>query len=117
MFGQAIAELETATNLSRRSPLMLAALGHTYAASGKRDAAHTVLDELKELSERRYVSPDDIAILYMGLQAKEQALAWLERAYQERSAWMVMAKVEPRFDALRDEPRLHELIRGVGLSA
>jgi hypothetical protein len=47
---------------------------------------------------------------------REQAFAWLEQAYQERSAALIWLKVEPQFDALRTEPRFVELLRRMGLT-
>ncbi len=44
-----------------------------------------------------------------------EALTWLERAYEERSSWLVWIKVEPRFDRLRSEPRFVSLLRRMRL--
>lgn len=115
MFGEAVAEFEKAIMLSASSPVMLAALGHAYAAWGKRSEAQKVLKELRDLSGRRYVSSYYIAMLHAGLGEREQALIWLEKAYQERSAWLVMIKVEPGLDILRVDPRFQEMLRGIGL--
>jgi DNA-binding winged helix-turn-helix (wHTH) protein/tetratricopeptide (TPR) repeat protein len=92
----------------------LADLGHIYAVWGKRSKALKILDELKEKSKRSYVSPNDIAIIYVGLGEKEQALEWLEKAYEDRSYWLPRIKVDPRLDNLRSDPRFIELVRKVG---
>ena len=42
-------------------------------------------------------------------------MTWLERAYEERSSWLVWIKVEPRFDRLRSEPRFDSLLRRMRL--
>ena len=56
-----------------------------------------------------------MAIVYSGLKDKDQAFRWLEKAYEEREGNLVYLNVEPRFDAIRSDPRFHELVRRVGL--
>jgi serine/threonine-protein kinase len=115
MYGEAIAESKKALNLFGDSPWVLGGLGHIYAVSGQRDEAYQVLDELKERSTERYISPFDLAIIYAGLGEKDQAFEWLEKAYEERNQWMTWLKVEPRLDVLRSDPRFIDLVQRVGL--
>jgi tetratricopeptide (TPR) repeat protein len=115
-YEEAIVELRQANNLPGGSPGALAALGHAFAASGKRGEALRTLKELERMSERRYVSPLDLAILYAGLDDKERTLEQLERAAEDRAGWLINLGVEPRFDTLRSEPRYLELQRRVGLA-
>lgn len=49
---------------------------HAYAVSGKRSEADRLIDDLKELSKKRYVSPYHVAGIYAGLQQNEQAFQW-----------------------------------------
>src|SRR5262249_12447568 len=90
MNESAIAEFSQAVASSSdgRRPVMEAALGHAYAVAGKRAEAQRTLDGLKEASQRRFVSPYGIALIYVGLGDKEQAFAWLNRAYDERDNWL-----------------------------
>jgi hypothetical protein len=53
--------------------------------------------------------------VYIGLEDKEQAFVWLEKAYQERSNYLAYLKVFPILDPLRSDPRYADLIRRVGL--
>src|SRR5713226_5381496 len=69
---EAIAECQKALSLSGREPAVLGVLGHAYAVSGKRAEAQKVLAELKDLSNRRYVAPFDIVLIYAGLGDKSQ---------------------------------------------
>jgi len=114
----AIAEFSQAVAISSdgRRPVMEAALGHAYAVAGKRAEAKRTLDGLIETSQRRFVSPYGIALIYVGLGDKEQAFAWLNRAYDERDNWLNYLKVEPRLDPLRSDARFTDLLRRVGLS-
>ena len=115
-YEEAIAELRQAANAPGGSPEALAALGHALAASGRRNEALRTLEELKRMSEARYVSPLDFAILYAGLGDKEITLEHLERAAEDRVGWLINLGVEPRFDALRSEPKYVELLRRMGLA-
>lgn len=113
---EAIAEFQRVVTLSERNPSLLGLLGYGYAVAGKRDEAQAILKELDELQTRQYVSSLEIALIYIGLEEREQAFAWLEKAYHER-AWMLgFLKVEPVFDSLRSDPRFTELMRRVGLT-
>ena len=80
MHAEAIAEINKASG-GRAT----AQLGHAYAVLGQKSEALRVLAELRELSQRRYVSPMSFAIIYAGLGEKDQTFAWMERAYQERA--------------------------------
>ena len=53
--------------------------------------------------------------MFIALDEREQALAWLEKAYQQRSPMMVWLKVDPRFDKIRNEPKFQDLMRRAGL--
>jgi tetratricopeptide (TPR) repeat protein len=94
---------------------MVALLGHAYGASGKRDEALRTLDQLKEISEQRYVSAYAFAILYAGLGEKDQALQSLEQAYQNHDWMIARLKIDPLLESLRSDPRFTDLVRRVGL--
>ena len=94
---------------------MLALLSHVYAVSGKRDEARKILERLTELSKDTYVDPYFLAEIHTALGERDQALTDLENAYSQRSSWLVWLKVEPKFDALRSDPRYGELLKRVGL--
>lgn len=100
---------------AERNPSLVADLGHAYALSGDREKAKAALDELREMSRRRYVSPYWFAIVYLGLGDKDQTFAWLDRAVEDRAGLLVWLKVEPEFSPLRDDPRYRDLLRRIGL--
>jgi len=115
MYPQAVATLQEGMTHGERHPYLIAALGHAYALAGERDKALKALAELHQISERRYVSPYLFAVIYAGLGDKDQAFAWLNKAVEDRSFFLIWLKVEPLFDPFRDDPRFHNLVRRVGL--
>jgi TolB-like protein/class 3 adenylate cyclase/Tfp pilus assembly protein PilF len=110
MFREAIDELQTAVKLSRESTLALAMLGHGFAAAGRRAEAEQILENLRERSRNRYVPSYWIAVIYNGFRDREQTIAWMRKAFEERSSWLVWSNVEPRFAWLRDDPDFAALI-------
>jgi serine/threonine protein kinase/Flp pilus assembly protein TadD len=114
-YAETITQLAQVRTLTESWPPLMAELGYTYAASGQREAAQKLLQELKGRAAREYINPYFIALLYLGLGEEEQALVWLDKAYEERSGWITRLKVEPRFDRLRADPRFQDLARRVGL--
>jgi serine/threonine-protein kinase len=97
------------------TPRFLGALGHVYARWGKRAEALKVLEEMNELSQNRYVSPFDFAMIYLGLGNSDTAFEWLERACKARCYELVFLQVDPRFDAVRTDVRFARLLKRLGL--
>ena len=116
MHKEAIAELQKARELSGEDPETIAELGYAYAVAGRRAEALAVLNELNALSARRYVLPYFIATIYTGLGDKDQAFAWLEKAYEQSHPGLALVNVDPKFDSLRPDPRFADLVRRIGLS-
>jgi hypothetical protein len=69
----------------------------------------TALSALKDVSYYK-------ALIYIGLGQKEQALKWLEKAYDEHSNLLIYLKVDPVFVSLRTEPRFDKLLQRMGLA-
>jgi len=115
MFDLAITEFQTGVQLTGASAFSLAKLAHGFAAAESPDRARSVLHQLFEFPDQKYVSPYDIAMIHVGLAEHDEAFAWLERAFEERSLWMGYLNVEPQLDPLRPEPRFQNLLRRVGL--
>lgn len=108
-YREAIGDFQKGVKLSG-SPLMLALLGHAYAASGQKAAAHKVIRELHGLQGHRYVSPYTIAAIHAGLGEKDQAFKWLDKADEERDIWLMNLSVDPVFKTLRSDPRFPDLL-------
>jgi TolB-like protein/Flp pilus assembly protein TadD len=111
---EAIAEYQKARALDS-DPWVLALIGHAYAASGKRDEALKIVDQLREISKQRYVPAYGFAIIYAQLGEKDEAFRWLEKSNQDRGNDLGRIKVDPLVDSLRSDPRFTDLMRRVGL--
>ena len=117
MLEEAIASWEKAVTISNRNAHMVGNLGHTLGRSGKSGEAWKVLHSLQQRSEREYIAPFNLAIVFLGLGEKEKTLEWLERAYEDRSIWMLFLNTYPIFDDLRSEPRFQALVRRMGFES
>ena len=111
----AIASFETAGRLSGNSPEIRAALGHARAIAGEDTAALALLDELKRLSEQRFVSPSLMAQIYAGLRDDDAAFELLDRGFDVRSADLVWLQVRPMFRRLHTDARFVSLLDRIGL--
>ena len=116
MYKEAIAELRKAVSLSSESTVSLAMLGHALASAGMDDEADGVLKKLVKRSKFTYVPSYWVAVIYNGFRDRKNVLAWLAKAYKERSSWLAWIKVEPRFDWLRGDPEFDSLVKRLGLS-
>ncbi len=112
--GEAITVLEKALGTDR-NPAVMGVLVRAYAHAGRRGEALRLVDELKRRQQKSYVPASSFVNAYLGLGDNEQALAWLERAYQEQSNLLQLIKVHPYFDPLRGDPRFVDLVHRVGL--
>jgi tetratricopeptide (TPR) repeat protein len=114
-YSEAIPQLEKADSLNPGSAAMLSALAHAYALGGKRSEAKRILGQLLARRQHEYVSPYEVAVVYVGLGEKDQAFKWLDRACQEHSPWLSYLNVEFRLDPLHSDSRFVNLARRVGL--
>jgi hypothetical protein len=115
MLREAIVELEQALALSSRNSMMMASLAHAYAASGKRNKARTLLDALTDEAKSNHISSLDVAVVYALMGATDLAFEWLEKAYAEKSGWLILIRVEPRLGPLRSDSRFADLLERIGL--
>jgi tetratricopeptide (TPR) repeat protein len=90
-------------------------LGHAYAFAGNHVEAEKIADEAIVLSKKTYVSGYAIAAIYVSLNENDKALEWLEKAYEERDAFLPHFKPWAHFDKIRQDPRAKELLKKMGL--
>jgi TolB-like protein/DNA-binding winged helix-turn-helix (wHTH) protein len=105
MYDKAITE-------SRGDKLELARI---YAVSGAKSEALKLLPDLKEQVKRRDLWPIDMAELYAALGEKDDAFAWLEKAFDEKSQQLTYLNAAAEWDPLRSDPRFQGIVRRIGL--
>jgi TolB-like protein/Flp pilus assembly protein TadD len=103
-------EMEDALRGNETDQYCIGALGHCYAAAGRRSDAESVLNRLQEMSKQRFISPYWAAAIYTSLGDKDEAFRSLEAAFEEKTPWMCYTKVFPWFDPLRSDPRFDDLL-------
>ena len=109
-YDQATAQFQKVRQLQGANLNALASLGHLYGVMGRAAEARQVLDELKVLSQQRYIPPYYFAMIHAAVGENDQALFWLQKAYADRSQVAVLLRIEPMFDSLRSEPRFQKII-------
>ena len=114
-YQEALATAQAGLKIAPDDPAELAQLGQAYIKVGQLDEAQKILAQLLTLAKQREMSGSSIAPLYAALGDKDQAFAWMEKAYEARSLSILYLKVSPRFDDLRSDPRFADLVRRVGL--
>jgi eukaryotic-like serine/threonine-protein kinase len=116
MFPEAFAEIKRMQGSDPSDVNVTSVLGMAYGFEGKREEAGRILNGLKDKRRREYLRPYILAENYAALGEKDQALEWLQKAYDERDDWVVWIKVDPNLDGLRADPRFAELLNRVGLN-
>jgi TolB-like protein/Tfp pilus assembly protein PilF len=96
-------------------PYALGHMGNAYAREGHADQARAILPMLKEDVTKTGVGRYEIALVYSGLNEKDNAFEWLEKAYQAHDKSLTYLKIDPCLDPLRSDPRLKDLEKRVGL--
>jgi TolB-like protein/DNA-binding winged helix-turn-helix (wHTH) protein/tetratricopeptide (TPR) repeat protein len=109
-FDEQIEQLRIAVQLSGNSAYMRAHLAYGYAVAGDRARAESLMHELEAEGSRGYVAPYHLALIAVGLGDYATTMRWLERAYDDRSGWLVFLPVEPEFDGMRSRPEFQQLL-------
>ena len=115
-YEEATAKLQQTIAYSKNVSYPFAALAHLFATSGKKNEARRIIQQLSNSSNQTYVPAYDMAIIYVGMDEKDLALEWLQKAYTERSSWLAYLKADPRLNPLWPDPRFQQLLSRVGLA-
>lgn len=116
LFTNALEEIEKWRHAYGDQPWTWSELAYVYGRSGQQAQAEYALQKLLQLDQRQPVDPATIVWAYVGIGDKDQAFAYLEKAYLRHSSTLTSLKVEPGFDPLRGDPRYQDLLRRVGLA-
>jgi len=115
MIEEAIAATQKCVTLSGGFTAAVAAQAYIFAKSGRRREAQTILDQLLQVSQQRYVPPSLIAFIYTGLNEKEKAFEWFQKAYEIRDPYLVYHIAAPYYDSIRSDQRFSALLKKMGL--
>jgi TolB-like protein/Flp pilus assembly protein TadD len=91
--------------------------GHLLAKLGRVDEARDLLRTLEAVSRDRYVPPHAMALVHVGLGARDAVFEWLDRAYEARDVHLIFLPVDPRWDAYRADPRFGALLARCGFAS
>jgi serine/threonine-protein kinase len=111
MYREAISAREKAAALTGGDSYRRAFVARTYALAGRRSEALQILAELLRLRETTYVAPIAIAHIYIGLGRLDEAVDWLEKAYDGRDGDIGLLKTVPAFDPVRSDGRFKRLMQ------
>lgn len=114
-YAEALEALSKAGEISGGTTEMISLSGYTYAAAGRREEAERTLRELISISKQRHVSSYNMALVHHGLGDSDEALKWLERAYQEKDVRMVFLGVDPKWATLRTDSRFINILERMNL--
>jgi TolB-like protein/DNA-binding winged helix-turn-helix (wHTH) protein/Flp pilus assembly protein TadD len=113
MYDEAIAEFRRAIELSGHSGAFDSSLAHVLAVSGRKEEAIKILQELEARDDQNPSAGADIALIYVGLGDQDQAMIWLNKAYEARFKASILQF--PAFDPLRSNVQFKDLRRRIGL--
>jgi tetratricopeptide (TPR) repeat protein len=114
-YNDAVEELKKSSTADGIDPEFSPDLAYIHAVTGQKDSARKTLNQLLPFVKQEVMDPGHLALIYLGLGQRKEALDMLEQAYRNHSSMMRWLKADARFDDLRQEPRFQELLRGVGL--
>jgi serine/threonine protein kinase/Tfp pilus assembly protein PilF len=115
MYMEAIEVSQKGVDLVEGSTLWYANLGMVYGFAGKKQEAEKILIDLLKRKKKVFVDPMQFTMIYLGLENREEALNWLETAYDEHSALLWTIRYNPIYKSITDEPRFQKILNKPGL--
>jgi DNA-binding SARP family transcriptional activator/Tfp pilus assembly protein PilF len=93
----------------------IAGEGYVYAQKGERARARATLRQLDSLARKEYVTAYAVALVHAALAQPDSAFAWLDKAVDERTHWLLWLNRDRRWDPIREDPRFRAISRRVGV--
>jgi serine/threonine protein kinase/tetratricopeptide (TPR) repeat protein len=115
-FDEIPAAVATARPVAAGEPISEGIFGWALALAGHIGEARQILEALRERRRHYYCPATPISWIYLGLGDYQQALDWLDTAYNERDPLLAMVFVNPTHDVLRSDPRFEALLRRMNFS-
>jgi serine/threonine protein kinase/Tfp pilus assembly protein PilF len=94
-----------------------ATLAYSLACAGDLSYAQKIAAELEERLKTEYVSPVELATVYLALGDTEKTLDWIESAVDDRRGWVAYLRVHPILDPVREEPRFKAMVQRMKFEA
>jgi TolB-like protein/DNA-binding winged helix-turn-helix (wHTH) protein/Tfp pilus assembly protein PilF len=113
MHNEAIKEFQRAIDLSGHDGTLDANLAYVYAVTGRREEATKIAMDLETEHDQNSSSDANVALVYAGLHDNDQAIIWLNKAFEMRFNPSILLR--PAFDDLRSDPRFREIVNRIGL--
>jgi tetratricopeptide (TPR) repeat protein len=113
---KALEQCEAALALARRGTFHRLEIAAVLAQVNETAKARVLLDDIEKDWKPDGVSSFWIAAVYANLREHDAAFEWLERAFQERAAFMVFLKINAQFQGLHGDPRFERLVERIGAS-
>ena len=114
-YEQGMEEIRKSIALYGEDPSLSPEIAFIYCMTGRKGDAEKILNQLLSTSKTVPIAAHHFVLIYVGMGKKDEAFAWLEKAYEQHSPMMAWLEVDQRFDSLREEPRFQDLMRRVGL--
>jgi tetratricopeptide (TPR) repeat protein len=115
MYPEALADMENVSRVVGTGAWYWSSKARVYGQWGNEAEARRAFEELEKMNKQHPVDPGATAWALLGMGHREEALGWLEKAYEQHSNAMTTLKVDPIFDPVRKDQRFQELLRRVGL--
>jgi tetratricopeptide (TPR) repeat protein len=114
LYDEAIAEFRRAIALGGHSGAFDSNLAYVYAVTGRKDEALEIVGELEVPHDQNPSAGANVALIYVGLGDHDQAMSWLNKAYEARFNPSILLR--PAWDPLRSDARFKDLMRRLGLA-
>jgi len=109
LISEATAEYQKTMSMTE-DPVPLGMLGRLYASHGQKDEALKLLQKLRQNREQGYTAAYALALIYVGLGDRNEALNWLEQGYREHDGFNIgPIRVDPLLAPLHGDPRFEAL--------
>ncbi len=111
----ASAAFSKARDFSGNGSQPVAMLAYTAARAGDTAKARALLAELQATFARRYLPPYSVAVIYLGLDERDNCFTWLEKACDERDVRLFFLDVDHNWDPVRSDPRFVSILQRIAL--
>jgi TolB-like protein/Tfp pilus assembly protein PilF len=115
-YSDAVAEMEIAHATVKDNVWYVGILAYMYAHAGRTTEARTIVNQLLQDAARDTRPAIAIALVYTGLDEKDHAIQWFEKALEQRNANLFLLRIDPMFDSLRDHAGFSALLQRMNLN-